>query len=211
MPPSPAATEHQVDLESLLGETMIQYQAGDRITLAWWVPEEFWKAAFVTEELMDPQGMEDFLGVVRPYVVVGALESTLGPTGPDSYVDAETLRASAVLRDSSGVEYAPLDAEAIGQDAILLAAVMKPAVEDLLGPVGEHMEFLYFPAASAEGAPIADARRRGAFSIAVGDSTFEWVLPLDSVLPRKKCLVDGREMRGDWIYCPYHGIRLVEE
>jgi hypothetical protein len=207
----PAQSESRVDLDSLLGETMIQARAGDRLTMVWWVPEEFWRSAFATDRLVDPEGTEEFLAAIRPYVIFGTLDGTFGPAGPSDFLDGSTLRKLVVLRDESGTEYAPLGREQISPDAQILGAVMKPAAEDLLGPVGEHMEFLYFPAQTEEGVLIADAGSRGVFSLAVGNATFEWVLPLDSVLPRKRCLIDEREMRGEWIYCPFHGIRLVED
>ena len=88
---------------------------------------------------------------------------------------------------------------------------MKPVLVNMLGPMGEHMEFFFFPRTSASGQPIADAKAEGSFRFGVGKDVYDWRLPLGSLLPQKTCPVDGERLSGAWEYCPWHGKKLRSE
>jgi hypothetical protein len=205
---SPA--ERPLDLYDLVDETVLQTQVGDKVAMAWWIPEEFWVSAFA-DEGPGAEDLEDLVDVLRPYVVVAALEGEFDKSGELRLIDPRKLRNSLRLRDSRGSIYTPLGADNVSDEATLLAMSMKPALVELLGELVQDLEFFYFPAVSSEGIPIAEATGTGTFSVAVGDALFEWSLPLASALPPRRCVVDGRLLNGAYIYCPWHGVRLAEE
>jgi len=33
-------------------------------------------------------------------------------------------------------------------------------------------------------------------------------MPLACLMPDKYCPVDDLKMKGDWLFCPYHGVKL---
>ena len=201
--------EHPLDLYDLVDETVLQTQVGDKVAMAWWIPEEFWVSAFA-DEGPGADDLKDLMDVLRPYVVVAALEGEFDTSGELRLIDPRKLRRSLRLTDSRGSIYAPLGADKVSDEATLLAMSMKPALVELLGELVQDLEFFYFPAVSADGIPIAEATGSGAFSVAVGDALFEWSLPLASALPPRRCVVDGRMLNGAYIYCPWHGVRLAE-
>jgi hypothetical protein len=203
------AGDPPVDLYDLVDETVLQSQVGDRVAMAWWIPEEFWISAFA-DEGPGADDLEDLVLVLRPYIVVAALEGEFDKSGELRISDPRKLRKSLQLKDARGSVYTPLGADKVSDEATLLAMSMKPALVELLGDLVSDLEFFYFPAVSREGIPIAEASGTGTFSVSVGDALFEWSLPLASALPPRRCVVDGRMINGSYIYCPWHGVRLAD-
>ena len=79
----------------------------------------------------------------------------------------------------------------------------------LLGPAGRNFHFFFFPATTEAGTAIADPRLPGDFSVRVVNERYSWRLPLGSLLPEKVCPADGERLNGAWLFCPWHGDRLV--
>ena len=70
------------------------------------------------------------------------------------------------------------------------------------------MHLYLFPAKNKADKPIMEAKKDGAFTIGLADESFNWKLPLGSLLPPKVCPVDGEELNGAWKFCPWHGEAL---
>jgi hypothetical protein len=56
---------------------------------------------------------------------------------------------------------------------------------------------------------LADPLSEGSLSIRIGEQSFDWKLPLGSLMPPKMCPKDKEILNGAWIYCPWHGEKLV--
>ena len=111
------------------------------------------------------------------------------------WTSSEELRGSVVLVGSDGTNYKPLANENVSPDARNLVSGLKPAMIGMLGPMGEHMEFVFFPSNSLDRKPIADAKAEGTFHFKIGDVAYNWRLPLGSLLPMKVCPTDGEELK----------------
>jgi len=86
--------------------------------------------------------------------------------------------------------------------------MIKPVIANTLGPLGQNMHFLLFPAKDKNGQNIAEAKKEGAFSVKLGEREFKWRLPLGSLLPPKICPKCGEKLSGAYNYCPYDGTPL---
>ncbi|MDD5542348.1 MAG: hypothetical protein PHX83_04170 [Acidobacteriia bacterium] len=203
------AQESAVDLTTLVQETQKMSKQADTMKLAWWIPEEFWKVSFAQDATISPAQVEGFLKVLRPYMLVVAVDGQIGSLGGVSFKPEATIRETTQLLDSSGVRYHPVGDERFEPDLRNFLQMVKPVLSNMMGPLGQNMHFLLFPARNAKGLPIADARKEGSFSIQVNDSVFKWHLPLGSLIPQKTCPVDGEKLDGAWTFCPWHGARLV--
>lgn len=201
-------SEPGIDINQLVSETQRATSAVDRLAMVWWMPEEFFKASMMQDGSMTPEGVEEFVGVLRPYLVIAAVDGTLGPMGGATFVDAAVVRESITLVAENGERFVPLDLKSVSADARTFATMLKPVLSGMLGAMGENMQLFFFPAVTADGDRIGDASSPGSFSIEMGEEVFEFDLPLGSVLPVKVCPVDGKEMSGAWKFCPWHGAQL---
>jgi len=204
-----AADLSHVDLDVLVNEVYLQTPLPDRLTTVWWMPEEFWAVSFAPDETMSAAETEEFLAVLRPYVVVGVLDGTLGAFGGANFVDRSELYKQVALIDGDGKRHKPYPADELSSDVRNFSAMMRPMLANIVGPMGENMEFMFFPAKTENGKTIAAASGSGTFAIEVGGELFSWKLPLGSVLVPRTCPEDGEKLSGAWSYCPWHGTKLV--
>ena len=97
------------------------------------------------------------------------------------------------------------DVESIDQ----MLQMIKPVMVNMLGPLGQNLHFILFPAKTSAGKRIAAAKEKGTFKIKLGSKNFKWRLPLDSLLPVKVCSGCKEECKGSWSFCPWCGKGLT--
>jgi TonB family protein len=197
-----------VDVVALTQETQAISRSSDKMTIVWWVPEEFWQASLSEASEVTPAQVEEFLKVLRPYTVVAVVDGTIGTFGGITYRSEEIIRTTTRLVDEQGVSYAPMTDDEVDSDTKNLLQMMTPAIANVIGPMGQNMHFLLFPSKNEAGAPIAQASKKGRFKVMLGTQEFEWRLPLDSLQPVHNCPKCGEVCRGSWSYCPWCGTRI---
>ena len=60
----------------------------------------------------------------------------------------------------------------VDADVKNLLSMIKPVIVNMLGPLGQNMHFLLFPAKNKSGRNIAEAKKEGAFSVKLGEREF---------------------------------------
>ena len=209
LPAITAAAPPAVDMEALISDTQRTTPDNDRMSLVWWMPEEFWRISFAQEKALTAEGVEDMLKALRPYTLIAVVDGKIGPMGGVTFKSEAEVRKEIVFIDTAGKEHRPLAEDAINQDVQLLLGVMKPMLGNMLGPMGESMYFFAFPARSESGKALADPLGEGALTLRLGDESYDWKLPLGSLMPAKMCPKDKEILNGAWSYCPWHGDKLV--
>ncbi len=202
------AQEVKIDLEALTNETQKMASDPDKMTLIWWIPEEYWLASFSQDPSISDAQAEELVSVLRPYTLILAVDGNIGTMGGVTYKSEEVMRAEILLKDVKGNAYRPYGEDKITPDAKNFMAIMKPIFANILGPFGENMHFFLFPAKNGGVEYIAQAKMEGGFTVKMGEREFKWRLPLGSVLPPKICPIDGEKLNGAWKYCPWHGVKL---
>ena len=202
------AQTSKIDINALLQETQKASDRLDEMVLIWWIPEEFWKASFQQDPNITAAQAEDFMKVLRPYLLIVAVDGKVGAFGGVTYKPETTIRNSILVIDSKGTRYHPLSKDKVNADTKNFLAMMKPVFVNILGPMGQNMHFFLFPAKNSMGQDIAVAKREGTFSVKLGKKVFKWRLPLGSLLAPKICPVDGEKLSGAWKFCPWHGVEL---
>lgn len=192
-------------LNDLVRDTQKQGDVPGQLTMVWWVPEEFWTVSFAQEKSLTPQQVEAFLGTVRPYLLVAALDGKIGPMGGAEFVGKDVLQANIRVRDARGNVYLPLAEDKLSADVKNLASMLRTMFGNMMGPMGEGMHMFFFPAAATDGTIIARATQEGSFAVELRDQSYPWRLPLGSLMPRRACPVDGEHLNGAWKFCPWHG------
>ena len=203
------AQDRKVDINALVQETQKMSDRSGEMTLIWWIPEEFWRASFEQDPNMTAAQTEEFIKVLRPYVLIVAVDGNIGSFGGVTYKSETTIRGNIQFIDSQGTRYRPLNNENIDANTKNFLSMMKPVFVNMLGPIGQNMHFFLFPAKNTMGQNIAVAKSVGAFSVKLDQRVFKWRLPLGSLLPVKICPVDGEKLSGAWKFCPWHGVKLT--
>jgi len=200
-----------VPVDALIRETQRMSDDPNRLGLVWWIPTEFWEISMAAgTPPSTPEQIAEFTSVLRGYTLFAVADGSLGPLGGVTWTSRDELRGTIVLQASDGTNYMPIPEEQVSPDARNLGAALKPVLANMLGPLGENLEFVFFPGSSPDGKRIADAKVNGSFRFKMRDGTYSWRLPLGSLLPMKACPVDGEELSGSWKYCPWHGKKLQQ-
>jgi hypothetical protein len=204
------AQENPVDLQAIIKETQQTSQSPSAMTMVWWVPEAFIHAALTTSPDMTEEKREAFLKPLRSYTIIIVIDAKIGAIGGLTYTPGTDLAASVRLKDNAGGLYTPIDNAQINSDTQSFVAIMKPLMANMLGPLGENMNFFVFPRRGKGDTVIADERKEGVFYVEVGKKEFRWRLPLSSVLIPKTCPTCKEIVSGAYKYCPYDGTKLPE-
>jgi hypothetical protein len=129
------------------------------------------------------------------------------------FLPVEQRHPHIVLQDSAGNECHTIAEPS--QDEKNLAAIIRPLLAAAMGKAGENFDMLFFPGRGKDGAMIADATRKGEFTIilknnlvGVPENAYQWRTPLTATAPPKYCPVGKERVHADWDCCPGHGVAL---
>jgi hypothetical protein len=200
------ATAGEVDLVALTQETQKMFQNAGEITLAWWMPEEFWKASLAQQKQLSTDQADGFLKVMRPYIVIVVVKGKIGLTS--TFESEEFARANTKVIDAQGNTYSPLADADVDATAKAVLGMFKPMLANMAGAMGQNMHFLVFSAKAADGKQVVDTTQKGQLKVTVADKEFKWRLPLDSALPKQTCAKCKEDCKGSWEFCPWCGTKL---
>jgi len=206
------ADADSTEVEDILKETQKQVGGNHRIGLVWWIPPEFWEAS-AKRQGNSPDRAREMFASLREYTIVCVAVGQMG-IGAINWSPEADVRAKTLLRDSAGINYKSVTE--LSSDAQGLLSIVKPVLTNILGPMGQNLQFLLFPSKTAAGLAIADPRRPGSFSVVISDllgqkeTVFGWRLPLTSLTPARFCPVGHERVQADWKFCPWHGNQLEE-
>lgn len=202
------AQESNIDLNALIQDTQKQSQNTGEMSFVWWMPEEFWRVSLMQDRTITTVQAEEFIKVLRPYMVIVVVDGKIGAFGGITYISETTIRDNIELIDSHGARYRPLSQQRIDADTENFLSIMKPVFANMLGPMGQNMHFILFPAKNTNGENIAEPKKKGSFVIKLGENEFKWKLPLTSLLPLKICPKCAEKCSGAWNFCPWCGTEL---
>ena len=180
------------------------------VGFVWWIPTQYWERASGLGGMSEEKAKEQY-APLRRYTVVAVAVGKLG-IGNVNYVSGPEVRDATTLQDSDGTVYQPV--QKLSGDAEGLVAVMKAVFGNTMGPLGQNIQILFFPATNKMAKPIADPLSPGSFSVTLSkivggrDEVIEWRTPLTTLSPAKYCPVGKERVQANWKYCPWHGVKL---
>jgi hypothetical protein len=208
LPGNASAEPPQVDPVAIARDTQRMDVRGDQLVLVWWIPEDYWRSA-LPQSGMSQEHIEEILQALRPYLLLGVVKGTTSSLGTVAYETEPEVRRAFTIIDPEGKIYPPLAGQEIDEKARDFLSAFRPAIAELLGPLGESLYFYVFPAKNAAGKAITDTRAEGKLVAKLAEKTYEWRTPFDSLVPQKMCPEDKEMVSGAWTYCPWHGTKLV--
>lgn len=189
-------------------EIQMWHKDDNNMTLSFWIPQSYWKIALENSPQVPKELLEQIESAFENYVFVCALDLQINMDGTMTYTDELSLRKTITITDVSGKTHQPLQENQLNEDALTFSRTLKPMFAQMLGQMGAGMHLYFFEIKDAEKNNLINEYKKSNFSIEHSNKTFKYQLPLVTLLPSKKCPVDGAEMKGNWMYCPIHGTEL---
>lgn len=207
-PAAPSAVETKIN--AIVKETQQTVGGKDITGFVWWLPAEFWEESAIEQGSAPEQARTSF-AALHDYTMVIVAVGKVG-LGNINWRSEKEIRAGTTLRDSDGQVYQPL--QEISGDAQGIASIVRPVLSNILGPMGQNLQILFFPAKTKSGKLIADPTQASSFSVVLTnlttqkESEFSWRPPLTSLSPPKFCPVGKERVEANWKFCPWHGVPL---
>ena len=201
------ARAQEVDLQQVVRETQISRQNGQQMNFVWYVPTEYWAESFKKSPGLGERQRQELLSAIDDYLVVAALEGTIGTLGVLAATPKDELEKKASVAIGDAV-LKPLPESELSPGARTFVQIMKPVLANMLGPMGSGMHFVMFKGKDAQGNRVADPTKPGRLTFKMGEEEFNFRLPLGSLLPPKYDKGTGERFPGNYIYSPYTGKKL---
>lgn len=200
-----------VSLDELLSETQYGSDTPDAVDLIWWIPTEYWSVVFSQDPTTSANDTKQIVNLVEDYVFVMVLKGKVGAFGGITYED-ESLIKKQIKINYKGTDLKLLDTEDLNADTINFISMMKPMMKNMMGAMGENMQFYVFESPDRKKAIIPiDPYGSESLTFELANFKKEVSLPLASLLEEKVCPETKKEHNGKWTFCPYHGVTLEEK
>jgi hypothetical protein len=123
-------------------ETQQSVNEAGYVGLVWWIPNQFWEVA-AERAGMSPETAKERYAPLRKYTLIVVAVGKAGIANID-YISEPVIRDATTLRDSDGTVYRPV--QKVSGDADGLLALMKVMFGKTMGPLGQNIQMLFFPA-----------------------------------------------------------------
>jgi len=203
-----APVADSVDQGALIRDLTLTRNVDGRLTVTMWMPDEFWRIALQSSGRMTDKGIADYIAIMHPYSLLAIVDAQRGITA-FHYTDADALVNEATIEDSHGNTYKPLAPDSVAEDVRNLIQTMRPLLTNMMGAMGQHMEFLVFPSMDKDGHLFADPKNDGSLTLHLGDVAMRYRLPIGSILPPTLDPKTGESFPGSYHFNPYTGGKLV--
>jgi hypothetical protein len=194
------------DMREFIHETQQSASVSQQLTLAWWIPQEFWDLSLAGNSNVSPQTAADIRAVFHDYQIFALIRASVGLQGLTGAPSRADLLANSHFQIGDK-EIRPIDLDQVPTGVQTMMGAMRPMLNSLLGQMGQNMELVVYPAV-VDGKRLNDPLQSGAFQYTVYDQTFHWRLPLASLLPKKVDPKSKEEFPGNYQYNPYTGDKL---
>jgi hypothetical protein len=194
------------DVQQLVQESQKMSQESSNITMVWWIPEEFWEASLSTNPNVTPESRKQVLDALQDFQIVALFRGKTGIAGLTEIPTKEEMVAHARF-ESNGKVIEPLDPGKVGTGAQTVLAALKPLLSGMLGQLGQGMQLVLYPS-KKDNDRLIDPKKKGSFQYTLFDQTFQWRLPLASLLPKKMDPKTKEEFPGTFDFNPYTGDKL---
>jgi len=203
-----AQQKTEVSITDYIKEIQIWNKEQNNMSFTFWIPTSYWEIALKDNPSITKGTVNQIKMAFKDYIFLCVLDFEMNTNGSLSFTSEPDLRKSLFLQDSSGTKYYPLKPHEISSEAKELSATLSPMFSQMLGQFGSGMYLYFFEVKDKKGNNLIDEYKTRDFSVHHSNKSFNFNLPLVTLLPPKICPVDQEEMKGNWQYCPYHGTKL---
>jgi hypothetical protein len=205
----------QVSLDAMAADTQASPGGVDdsHLALVWWIPHEYWAAAFSREGGMSDDQREEVIATLRDYSLLAVVQADIHPLGAFRFYDLAAVAGSLEITHESGgrsVRLEPLKDIAVELKPLLGA--IKPMLSSAMGNLGTNMHFFVLADRDADDRRVADPYLSGVLRVALKKGGGERVAiaietPVNSLFVPRIC-PNGKPAHVSWAFCPWGGERL---
>jgi hypothetical protein len=196
---------HNVNLQDLMLDCMKTNSNGLNNQIVVWMPYNFWE--YSGEKLkIDPKNIQEIISQINEYSIFFVVDYTSSKSGTTYRTDNE-IRKTIQLIDSANTKMRLLEDNDIPLNVKQWFQKFKPMFSQMFGNFGSGMNMFIFKSPSTE-KQVIDIKAKNHFSLSWDSVKLTWTLPMPSVLPLQYCPVDQEQMKGNWMYCPIHGVKI---
>lgn len=204
----PARADVKPEYSSVVKDLEVLDRSGNRFTLVFWMPPEFWQVAAQSSGKLTDKAVQELTSTVQPYTIVAVIDAQMGLAGAFTYAETDVMRSTVSIEDTHKNVYRPLNADQVDGGVANLIRIMRPILANAMGEMGTHMEFLVFSGTTKEGQRFADVTQDGMLTVSVGPKRASYRLPLGSFLPPAVDDKTGETFPGSYHFNPFTGNRL---
>lgn len=192
-------------------ETQKAGNCAGRLTVAWWMPPEFWKITLLASGDVPVDKIDQSVASIEDVNVFLIIDGRIGGFGAIDYTVPSDLQKNLSVVDPQGQPMALIPEGKQSTSVKNLIATMGPVFTNMLGDVGKHMSFLVFEGRSKNGARRVDPTKPGVLTARFGGEDFRWRLPLGSLSLPKICPKCSETLPGNYAFCPFDATPLTEQ
>jgi hypothetical protein len=104
-----------------------------------------------------------------------------------------------------------IEEDNITPDMVNFIGMIKPMMENMIGPMGENMQVMLFENPKNKSLLPINPYSTDELNFSLGDFKKNVQLPLSCLLEDKQCPDDNEALNGKWNFCPIHGSKLVNK
>ena len=197
-----------IDFDMLMNETQIFLDDPDKMLMVWWLPKEYWIATAEEDPFFDTNMAEETIDVLNPYIVTFIIVGRIGAFGGIKYETIEKIYDNSYLQLSTNHKLYPIKRDKIDPDVINFMEMMKPIFANMMGQMGENMQYVLFNAQYQNGEDYINSKSKDYFKLNVLENEVKFNLPLASIFPKKTCSKCDEILNGTYNYCPFDGTNL---
>lgn len=205
-----AQDKKKIDLKELMSECSKNEYSNMQNKTVMWLPPEFIEI-FISQLKLSQIDLEKLMNMMKEHMIFIITDAKIEVSQQNTVTTFKTddqIRKSIKLIDSSNKSMSPINNNELSKDMSDFISGMKPALDKLLGEHGKGMNIYIFKNKLIKGEQSFNIRTKNKFTISFNSSKFTWNLPLVCTLPDRFCPVDKEKMKGNWNFCPIHGVNI---
>ena len=197
-------------LNDLIRETQKQGVRSGRVTLVWWIPVEFWRAALNANGTVPAEKTEEMVASVSDVNVFIVVDAKIGAFAALTYEPQTELEKNLSVIDPEGKPLGLIPEAKQSATTRNLVSMMKPLLSNMMGDLGKNLSFFIYEGKEKNGARRVDPTKDGTLIARLGAEEFKWRLPLGSLLPAKVCPKCSETFPGNYVFCPFDATALKD-
>lgn len=202
-------SQEKTSADKMLAETQLMKQSGTNLKLVWWIPTEYWRIAIQEQQAITPAQIEYIENLLNDYTIIAAGDYSLIPEDNTLAFKVLDIKQNVEFYNSDHKKISALKNSQIKKEVVVLINdMLKPLFEQMLGKMGNGVEFFIYSNKDMAGNRILNPNKPGSFKIEVNKEAFQFKLPLVSLMKEKICKADSAKFPGNYVYCPFHGTEL---
>jgi hypothetical protein len=193
-------------LSKLIEQTQLSSDDDNKMSLVWWIPKEFWRAALTGDPSFTEDDIKEFQDKFKHYTILMVVDGIIGRFGNVVYSGAEKIRQNIEIYDDKFNVYKPLKEKEISSDLKSMFTIWKPMFASMLGDMGENMNYFVFQ--NNYNTEVMNATSDAKYKIKMMGEDYKFKLPIGVLFPPKTCSKCDREFMGSYKFCPFDGNKL---